>query len=471
MIPESEHSPAPWASLPKGEVRDALREASAYASTVQDEPGATRILDGGFSVADIGIIYKASIEWGRGMGAQIADEHGTDQAARQYIRTLAGALGRDTGRPFTQADVAEATTKLAEEEARKMRLANLPRAMTCGQLLSAVFPPPTWIIPDILIAGLTILAGAPKLGKSWLALAMGAAVGSGGAVLGSYRVERRRALYLALEDTPRRLQTRLAKIGADPTSRLDLFTEWRRGEEGIADLDAWLTENPESKLVLIDTLAKFRGRPEPGESLYDSDYRLTGAIKSLADKHEVAIVCVHHVRKMASADIMETVSGSNAINSAADSTWILARTRGEADASLFITGRDVEEQSLALRFDADCGTWTAIGDAAEYAMSSDRREILDLVRKNPMKPKAIADALCKNQSTIRNLLAKMVKVDELRADSDGRYSPHGKAIDRIDSVDRMPDPPRLSTASTLSTSSVFGASSCHPNVTCSTESV
>jgi DNA-binding transcriptional ArsR family regulator len=304
----------------------------------------------------------------------------------------------------TEDDWAAAAGILYVEETRRARLAILPRGMTVGELLATNFPPPQWIVPELLVSGLTILAGAPKLGKSWLALALGSAVGSGGAVLGRYRVERRRALYFALEDTPRRLKNRLEKIGASSDSRLALFTQWRSGTEGVADLDAYLEEHPDIKLVLIDTLARFRGTPQ-GDDRYAADYAAAASIKMIADKHDCAIVVVHHVRKMAAEDIMDTVSGSNGLNGAADSTWILTRARGEADASLFITGRDVEEQTLALRFDSTCGTWMVLGEAGDYAQTNERRAILrELEGGREVKSGELAKTLGKSPQAISNRL-------------------------------------------------------------------
>ena len=249
-------------------------------------------------------------------------------------KTLRDSIGPEPATPFDLARCKEAATAIHAEEARRERIAVLlSRGMTCGALLATEFPPPQWIVPGLLVSGLTILAGAPKLGKSWLALALGAAVGSGGSVLGRYHVERRKALYLALEDTPHRLKNRLEKIGASPVSKLDLFTQWRAGGEGIEDLDAYLEECHDIKLVLVDTLARFRGQPQ-GDDRYAEDYRAAAAIKTVADRHDCAIIVVHHVRKMAAEDIMDTVSGSNGLNGAADSTWILTRSRGEAGAQL-----------------------------------------------------------------------------------------------------------------------------------------
>jgi len=314
----------------------------------------------------------------------------------------------------------------AERLAYFERIAALPRGITCGELLDTEFPPPQWIVTDLLVSGLTIIAGAPKLGKSWLALALGAAVGIGGAVLGRYHVEKRGAVYLALEDTPRRLKDRLEKIGAFHDARLKLFTRWHNGTEGYADLDAFLEEHTDVKLVLIDTLAGFRGASQ-GEDRYSEDFRVASSIKAIADKHDCAIVLIHHVRKMAADDIMDMVSGTNGLNGAADSTWILTRTRGEADASLFITGRDVEERTLALRFDGACGSWTVLGDAAEYVQSRERREVLEVVPFEPeaRKTKDIVACLEKKPAAISRLIEKLEAEGLVFSPAYGQWSRRG----------------------------------------------
>jgi hypothetical protein len=337
----------------------------------------------------------------------------------------------------------DARDSMRLEEARRARLAALPPGITCGELLDTDFPPPQWIVPELLVSGLTILAGAPKLGKSWLALALGAAVGIGGAVLGRYRVEKREAVYLALEDTPRRLKERLEKIGAFHDARLKLFTRWKSGAEGNADLDVYLQENPEVKLILIDTLAGIRG-PAMVQDRYSEDYRAASSIKAIADKHDCAIVVIHHVRKMQAEDVMELVSGSNGLNGAADSTWILTRARGEADASLFITGRDVEEQTLALRFDNACGSWTVLGDAAEYTQSRERREVLEAVPLEPeaRKTRDIVARLGKKAAAVSRLLEKLEAEELVYSPNYGEWSrkngKSGKSVN-VEGVEIKPD--------------------------------
>jgi DNA-binding transcriptional ArsR family regulator len=111
---------------------------------------------------------------------------------------------------------------------------------------------------------------------------------------------------------------------------------------------------------------------------------------------------------MGADDVMDTVSGTNGLNGGADATWILSRARGEADATLFVTGRDIEEQKLALRFDPAMATWTVIGDAQEYAQSEERRQVLEaLPLASAMKTSEIAAAIGKKVQATDYLLKQL----------------------------------------------------------------
>lgn len=318
----------------------------------------------------------------------------------------------------------DARRKKEESEKLVQELEKLPKGYTAAQLAKTNFPDPTWVVPDLIPAGLTILAGKPKLGKSWLALCLGTALAQGGRVLGSIQVEQGHTLYLALEDNPRRMKDRLKAIGAETAGdKLDFRFEWGRGQEATQQLELYLKAYPQTKLIIVDTLQKIRAETRGKKSFYEQDYEAIGLLKNVADKYNIAILAVHHVRKGETDDPLEAVSGSFGLTGAADTIAVLRRSRGEADATLYITGRDLtEEKDVALQKDVYAG-WVLLGDAAEYQQTKERREILNVLAesKTPMKPKEIAEAIGKNQGAIRRLLGKLEKEGLIKSPSYGKY--------------------------------------------------
>lgn len=79
------------------------------------------------------------------------------------------------------------------------------RLTSAADLCARAFAEPKWAVPQIVAEGLTILAGKPKTGKSWLALDFAVAVAGGYAALGNIECRQGPVLLLALEDNDRRL--------------------------------------------------------------------------------------------------------------------------------------------------------------------------------------------------------------------------------------------------------------------------
>lgn len=300
---------------------------------------------------------------------------------------------------------------------------------TAADLYGMVFPPIKWVVEDYIAEGLTVLAGKPKLGKSWLLMAVAIAVAGGGYVLGDRKCVQGAVLYAALEDTERRLRSRLEKLcgGFKPAAWPSGLTFWSYGEMdrlstgGLDQVRVWIREHPEARLVIIDTLAKVRSGPQGKETAYEADYREVGSLKALADDTGVAIVVVTHTRKMGADDPFDTVSGTLGITGAADATMIL--TRDGQGVTLHATGRDVAEIETALEWDKEACRWRVLGDAQEVRRSDERTMILDALKAEtePVAPREIADATCHSYTAVRALLVAMAKAGEVRKVGRGQY--------------------------------------------------
>ena len=172
-------------------------------------------------------------------------------------------------------------------------------SLSASELMNLNLPEPNWIIPGIIPEGLTILAGKPKAGKSWMVLHLAYAISIGGFALGQIRVDQGKVLYLALEDSVRRLQERLGQMIGDASAPEDLFfeTDWKRMDEGgLEDLESWIIQHPSTRLITIDTLAPVR-QASRSRSIYNDDYAAIKDIKRLADQYGIGIIIVHHVAK------------------------------------------------------------------------------------------------------------------------------------------------------------------------------
>jgi hypothetical protein len=297
---------------------------------------------------------------------------------------------------------------------------------TAADLLAAEFPAPRFAVQELIPEGLTFMAGAPKLGKSWLALALGIACSSeGGRALGKIPVEAGAVLYLALEDSPRRLQSRLRTLlGDSPApSRLQIETTWSRLDDGGAvEIDKWLVEHPDARLVIVDVWPRIRPRPAKGTDYFTLDYQAAEPLQALATDRGVAILVLYHTRKAEAEDFVEMVQGTFGTAAAADTIVVIKRSRGKADATLYVTGRDVSEQELALQFAPEAGTWTLLGNAADYTMGETRAELLAAVKAHgSLSPKQAAELTSIRYDLVRQTLVRMQHDGQLAA-SNGRYS-------------------------------------------------
>jgi AAA domain len=251
------------------------------------------------------------------------------------------------------------------------------------------FPPVEHIIPDLIMEGLNLLCGGPKLGKSLLMLNCAVAVAQNGVALGSIQVEKPGAvLYLSLEDHKRRLKRRFATLLKDveASENLEYQTRWKRlGEGGLEDLERWIESHPHRRLIVIDTLQRIRPKRRRSGNAYEEDYEALQPLQDLVNKHPgLAIVVLHHTNKQGdSEDFFYQFNGSQGLGGGVDGGLLLKRRRGQADAILQQSHRDLDEDlEVALRLDPETG-WTVIGKAADYQLSRERTQILTALRQAP----------------------------------------------------------------------------------------
>ncbi|HZQ49722.1 MAG TPA: AAA family ATPase [Candidatus Dormibacteraeota bacterium] len=305
-----------------------------------------------------------------------------------------------------------------------MPAAITPTIIDARVLLAAELREPKAVVPGIVHEGLNILAGKPKTGKSWLALDTAVAIASGGRALGRIPVIRGGVLYLALEDTQRRLQERLRAILRDvpcPTG-LTLATTWPRvGAGGTEELLRWLDAHTDTRLVIIDTLARIRQQHGRNGNLYEEDYAAVSALKRIADHAGAAFLVITHVRKMTADDPLDSVSGTAGQTGAADATLVLKRERAHRDATLFMTGRDIEEREIGIRWDPATTSWTLRG---ETEISDERSLILNALKRSrvPMSPKEIATVVAKPYSAVKLLTWRMANEGQLVSTGKGLYT-------------------------------------------------
>lgn len=230
--------------------------------------------------------------------------------------------------------------------------------MDAETLMSTPMEPLRFIVCGLLPQGLHILAGSPKIGKSWLALWICLQAAKGNPVW-DFETHKCDVLYLCLEDSFARIQNRLFEITDEAPSNLHFAVMSDAIGNGLeVQIEAFLGEHPGTGLIVIDTLQKIRRNISTSVNPYAADYYDITALKQIADRHKLSIVLVHHLRKTGDSDPLNMISGTTGIAGGADSNFILRKEkRTENTATLICTGRDIEQRELFLGFNKYTFLW------------------------------------------------------------------------------------------------------------------
>lgn len=301
------------------------------------------------------------------------------------------------------------------------------KTWTGGELLRTAFSDPVWVVPGLLPAGFTVLAGRPKLGKSWLALQVASAVAAAGKVL-EREANAHKVLYLALEDNERRIKERLQKQQAPELEDLHFRFEWAplTTPLGIDELNRAIDANGYG-LVVVDTISRALGEADQQDQA-TMNVRL-GLLQRMAIERNIAVLVVDHHRKpgASAGDVIDDVMGATSKTGVADAAMGLYRQRGQAEATLKVTGRDISDMELVLGWDHDLSCWQFLGDAATVREDSAQAGIVEALEElgGRASTKQLAEFMGHKPQNVsrelQELVAKGIVMKEPRAGKERFY--------------------------------------------------
>ena len=303
--------------------------------------------------------------------------------------------------------------ELGQEAPQNRKKFKKLRTVSGDELMKKTVKPARFVVNGLLPRGLNIVAGKRKEGKSWLMLDLCFSVAEGEKFL-DHDTEQGTVLYLDLEDPESRLIQRARGIRDVIPSKFHEATKAGRLGGGLTEqIEDFVKEHPDTNLVVIDTLQKIR---KPKGDTYAGDYAVISALKNLADRLDIAIVCIHHTRKMKAKDTFDSVLGSTGLTAAADGIYVLERKAdGKPFGRLSFISRDLPDGDLPVRFDHDTCRWYPIASSdmeRELLLSDEAMSALVSFMKQELIYEGTATDLCERLGLnigANNLSSKLSK--------------------------------------------------------------
>jgi hypothetical protein len=350
-------------------------------------------------------------------------------------RTAAGNAGERWDWQREERDL----RKMCQTWARKKMNGQQPpkhAISTLDDIMTKEFRPAEHFIRDLVPAeGVTLLVAKSKVGKSWMMYDICISAALGRELLGGRKPKQGHCLYLALEDSQKRLRFRgekLLGLHMGPCPGVHAATTWDRVDQGGLELikdwvDSTRTQGHTAVCVCIDVLQMIRPLGGERQSVYQRDYMAVQGLRTLAAELGIAIIVAHHQRKSSADDLQDTISGTQGLAAAVDCSIVLER-QSNGGFVLDVRGRDVEAQQLAATFDKETCRWHVAGDANEMRRSETRNTISEVLRSTPegMNPRDISADTGIKPGTIRMTLLRMVRDGEAKKVRGKYVIPGGK---------------------------------------------
>lgn len=308
---------------------------------------------------------------------------------------------------------------------------HFPIPQSAETLLGKQFDPLEYYVEEILHEGLTLLAGKPKKGKSYLALDMSLSIAVGRLAFRHFPTQQKRVLYVSLEDGERRLQARLHKIQpnlATPQGLDFLYAFPRLGDGAIEALDHF---SQQYQVIIIDVVGRILptvSSVRKNVSEYQEYTELFGQMQALANENHTALILIDHVRKAGAEDVYDTIMGSQGKWGTADTGLVYERKGEEKDAVLHVAGREVEEQKFVISLME--GHLTFLGKGEAYELDSEQNRIIKVLEeeRRPIGAQELMKAMGiheQHYARFRQVLQRLYDADRIGRTKRGQYTLYG----------------------------------------------
>ena len=251
---------------------------------------------------------------------------------------------------------------------------------TVTELLTMEISDEPDIVEDMISVGLTLLGAPQKAGKTFFGLQLAEAISTGKDFLGK-KVMKGSSLYLAFEDHKHKVQRRLKRMNIKENDHfvIDILKsdhnynlERRIQEE--------LLENPDLKVVIVDTFAKMRRSKDRD---YDSEYAEATEYHELAFRYNLAIIMITHVKKEIDPNNpFDAIYGSRGLPAGSDSILVMfKRNFLSKNRQLAIQGKDIPDDEFTLFQNENC-TFEVVENDFDENIDENLSKVVNYIVRN-----------------------------------------------------------------------------------------
>ncbi len=268
------------------------------------------------------------------------------------------------------------------------------------QLMKRKFSEQSWLVEDWIPEGVISIAGRPKIGKSLMALDLALSIANGGYFL-NRPCKKGKVLFLALEDHPRRIQSRLKQFDAKTTLDINFCFDFKYQTGSLLELEEVIRDN-RINLVVMDTFSKFFPGVDQMDHVQMVD--VLGSINKLTQALDISLIIIDHHRKQqlgSSNDPIEDLFGSTGKSSQVDTCLGLYKNGRENKYSLKLVSRDNPDIDLKL---------VLTPEDLRFRLIDDPNKIDPKTRKGKIV-RAICDLHAKGEKATITAIATITKVE------------------------------------------------------------